>query len=275
MRWPTVTAVTVDTGQNSGFPVRLMDTSTDGIDLGFGALYLVAYPAAPTRVAPASVTIELALRGALRLLDRDLHPDEVVIHRGPDLIATPAHFGATMLAFGVRPDAPVAGKLLARSEEVVVVRVPALPRHRLDLTAELGAKDSQRSMAIGGVIMNLAAECLRRLKTSSESPIRDALEVLDREFHVPVSLRDLARRVGLRPSTLASRFHREVGMTVGAYTRCKRVELARRLLAESDMPVAEVARAAGFYDQSHLDRCFRKVTGVTPGEARRAAREQR
>ena len=47
-----------------------------------------------------------------------------------------------------------------------------------------------------------------------------------------------------------------------------RIDHAARLLAESDMPIAEVAQHAGFSDQSALSRQFRQVTGFAPREYR-------
>jgi len=47
------------------------------------------------------------------------------------------------------------------------------------------------------------------------------------------------------------------------YLTGRRVDLARRYLLDG-RPAAEVATLAGFYDQSHLNRHFKKVLGVTP-----------
>lgn len=247
----------------------------DGISVGFACLEAVSYPGSGGSVAPACLTIELALRGTLDVSSRELHPDEVVAHRGGELLGRPSSPGSTLLAIGVSPNAPMAQPFLGRFDRAEIVRVPSLPRFRLGFTGELSTNDSQRSMALGGLVMNLVADCLRGLKSDSASPIQAILGILDREFRTPISLSEIAKRVGMRPSTLGSRFHREMGMTVGAYARQKRVELARGLLVESDMGLAEIARAAGFYDQSHLDRCFRQVSGSTPGAVRRSARERR
>jgi AraC family transcriptional regulator len=51
--------------------------------------------------------------------------------------------------------------------------------------------------------------------------------------------------------------------------RALRVDFACRELARRDQPLAEIALAAGFADQSHLARCLRKRTGMTPAAFRR------
>jgi AraC family transcriptional regulator len=68
---------------------------------------------------------------------------------------------------------------------------------------------------------------------------------------------------------LARTFRRQRGESVGDCVRRLRVESARRLLEDGRQPLSEVALAAGFADQSHFTRVFRRLTGMTPGEYRR------
>jgi len=44
----------------------------------------------------------------------------------------------------------------------------------------------------------------------------------------------------------------------------RRVERVKHLLIETDLPLAEIAVAAGFADQSHCTRRFRELVGITP-----------
>lgn len=248
-----------------------MAAATIGIEVGFATLYAVTYPHAGGST-PACLTIELALRGALLLGDRELHGDDVVAHPGGDLLAQPARTGSMLLAIAVHPDAPIAQRYKDRFQRAEIVRMMSLPRFRTALTGELDTVDSKRSMALGGLVMSLLADCLRALESDAATEIDSVIEVIARECRGDVSVGNLAEQFGMRPSTLASRFRRATGMSVGAYVRQQRVELAKRLLVDSEMPVAAVARAAGFYDESHLDRCFRQLTGSTPAAYRRAAR---
>lgn len=80
----------------------------------------------------------------------------------------------------------------------------------------------------------------------------------------PVSLAELSRAAGLSGHHLTRVFSRIVGMPPHAYQVVLRVQAAGRLLAAGAAP-AEAALAAGFSDQSHLNRHFRRVYGVTPG----------
>ena len=67
----------------------------------------------------------------------------------------------------------------------------------------------------------------------------------------------------MSPFHLVRTFHREVGMPPAAYRRALRVQAAQKLLRRGE-PLRDVALTCGFYDQPHLTRHFKAVTGVTP-----------
>ena len=63
--------------------------------------------------------------------------------------------------------------------------------------------------------------------------------------------------------------HKRFGLPLAAHVRALRVEAARRLLRGSTLTLSDVATAAGFADQSHLTRVFKRATGLTPAGYRR------
>src|SRR5260221_476491 len=78
----------------------------------------------------------------------------------------------------------------------------------------------------------------------------------------------LFRHVGVHPVPLARTFRRVHRMTFAGYVRQVRIEFARRELAVSGAPLGDIAVAAGFCDQSHFSRLFKRYTGQTPAEYR-------
>jgi AraC family transcriptional regulator len=58
-------------------------------------------------------------------------------------------------------------------------------------------------------------------------------------------------------------------MTIGEYVRRRRADRAAALLNDTHLPLAEIAQACGFYDQSHLSRAFVARFGVSPRRYRR------
>ena len=89
------------------------------------------------------------------------------------------------------------------------------------------------------------------------------------EFARGPSVAELAAAAGVHPAHLAQRFRARYGCSIGEFLRAARVEFASRELRETTRSVAEIALAAGFYDQSHLNMTFKRATGRTPGEYRR------
>lgn len=88
---------------------------------------------------------------------------------------------------------------------------------------------------------------------------------LHAHYRESVSIDDLAVLTGLHRAYLIRSFHREVGLPPYAYLMQLRVRDAKRLLAQGE-PIAQVAIAVGFADQSHLTRTFKRILGVTPAQ---------
>lgn len=94
--------------------------------------------------------------------------------------------------------------------------------------------------------------------------IRLARSRIDDDPAAAVSLHDLAAETGLSRFQVLRGFARVTGLTPHAYQLQRRVALARRLIAQG-LPLAEVAAACGFADQSHMTRQFVRKYGVSPG----------
>jgi AraC-like DNA-binding protein len=88
---------------------------------------------------------------------------------------------------------------------------------------------------------------------------------LDEHYAESVSLLDLARLTGLSPYYLHRSFCRKIGMPPHAYQVQVRVTRARSLLRRG-RTISDAASSAGFVDQSHFSRHFKRLTGVTPGQ---------
>jgi AraC-like DNA-binding protein len=93
-------------------------------------------------------------------------------------------------------------------------------------------------------------------------------DVLAERLASPPSLDELARLTGLSPFAVLRAFRAQTGLPPHAYLNQLRVRLARSLLDDGIAP-AEVAATAGFADQAHLTRHFKRVVGVPPGAYQR------
>lgn len=86
----------------------------------------------------------------------------------------------------------------------------------------------------------------------------------------PISVSALSSVVGLSRSYFSHAFRRSVGWTPHAHVVRLRLERAMMLMAHTEISLTDVALAAGFADQSHFSRSFRRLTGVTPADWRKA-----
>jgi len=60
-------------------------------------------------------------------------------------------------------------------------------------------------------------------------------------------------------------FKKEFGLPIHSYILNKKVHLARKLISQN-IPISQVAQTAGFFDQSHLNKSFKRVFQLTPKE---------
>jgi transcriptional regulator GlxA family with amidase domain len=88
----------------------------------------------------------------------------------------------------------------------------------------------------------------------------------------PLNVAAMARHAGVSPRTFARRFREETGTTPLQWLLARRVEEARRLLEETDLPIDELAWRAGFGTAASLRDHFRRLTATTPSAYRRSFR---
>jgi AraC-like DNA-binding protein len=111
---------------------------------------------------------------------------------------------------------------------------------------------------------------LRRHASAGDQPAAHVLamrlrELLDARTAEGITLREAAELLHAHPTHMVRAFTRAHGLPPHSYLTGRRIELARRLLLAGQRP-ADVATAAGFYDQSHLARHFKRHLGVSPAQ---------
>lgn len=137
---------------------------------------------------------------------------------------------------------------------------------------EFLAIDDASPLVVEGLMLEMLGEASRySTQLSGARPPRwleRARELLRAEFARHLTLDEVAATAGVHPVHLAQVFHRHCGCTVGEYIRQLRVAYACHELVTSDTPLIEIALAAGFADQSHFTRTFKRYIGVPPSQYR-------
>jgi AraC family transcriptional regulator len=142
------------------------------------------------------------------------------------------------------------------------------------LYREFRGGDDACALTVEGLVLEiLGAATLTRRYPSARPPkwLQEVRDFLHAHASEKVSVTDLASWVDVHPAHLMRAFRRHYGSSIGDYVRRLRLNHALDHLATS-MTLAQVATAAGFYDQSHFSRCFMLETGMTPAEYRASIR---
>ncbi|MEV5838416.1 helix-turn-helix transcriptional regulator [Nocardia sp. NPDC052112] len=117
-------------------------------------------------------------------------------------------------------------------------------------------------------LARLAADVVGDLRRSGEPLLAEVFDIIDQRHTAPLSLRDVADAVGMTPGHLTTVVRRRTGRTVQAWITERRMAEARRLLAETDLPVGEIARRVGIPDAGYFTRLFRRNNDLSPRQWR-------
>lgn len=168
------------------------------------------------------------------------------------------------------PDVAGTDRSLPRfAEDVVRDRGVAAALRRAHVALEEPRSTLERETrllhALGRLIARHAADRMPPQRIGSEHrAVQRARSYLDAHPSRNVSLETLAAEAGVSPFYLCRVFHQQTGLSPHAYQTLARVRLVKALLA-TGLPIPQAALDAGFCDQAHLTRHFKRVYGVTPG----------
>lgn len=95
-------------------------------------------------------------------------------------------------------------------------------------------------------------------------PVAAAIQLMRETVASPMSVTQIARRVGLSPSHFHRHFVAEIGTSPGNFYNWQRIQVARRLLRETRMSIVEIALACGFTSSQYFAVCFQRQCGQTP-----------
>ncbi|MEU4423238.1 AraC family transcriptional regulator [Actinoplanes sp. NPDC024001] len=145
------------------------------------------------------------------------------------------------------------------------------------LDTELRARrDGHREAALAHLTLLLVAvsrlttDVAGALRAGDEPLLAAVFDVIERRFHEPVSLADIAAELSLTPGHLTTVVRRRTGRTVQQWLTQRRMQQARRLLADTDLTVAAISRRVGYPDAGYFIRRFRADHNMTPAQWRAA-----
>jgi AraC family transcriptional regulator len=139
------------------------------------------------------------------------------------------------------------------------------------LYKEFHQNDAASMLAIEGLVLEMLAAVSRKQIVPELKPpcwLQQVREMLHACFLDGLNLSSISQRVGVHPVHLCREFRRHYHSTVGEYIRKLRIEFACQLMSNPDLSLGEIAAAAGFADQSHFARTFKRLVGMPPAAFR-------
>lgn len=216
--------------------------------------WIASLPVPVGIVAPTDADA-LLLIDACREVGRQVPSEAAIVGVGNDELAceaarpTLSSVDVGLIRFG-QEAARLLGLILDGSEADPAVRGMAVPPLRVV------ARQSTDALAVGDP---LVAASLRELRQRLADPPTPA---------------QLARLFGLSRASLERRLKTAIGRSIHGELLRLRVTEARRLLAETDLPIRDVAAAAGFGSVQYMTTVMKRQSGLTPAQLRDAARSR-
>jgi AraC family transcriptional regulator len=267
-------------------PVTAGCTRFRGADVGGFHVARIVFP--PGRTLPlhshARATVAVILRGCFdgltRAGSRPCPTGSLVTEPAGEAHGNRfAYAGATV--FVVQPD-PAQAELLepfaALLDTIDYRRDPFVSVLAQRASAELNATDAVAPFALEGLVLELLAAAAREGHSNGSGTGRrpppwlaQARDLLHARSGEPLRVGEIAAAVGVHPVHLTRTFRTHYGMSAAVYLRRLRLDQAAQALTGGTSSIADIAAQAGFYDQSHFGRMFKRQYGRTPHDYRRHA----
>lgn len=99
--------------------------------------------------------------------------------------------------------------------------------------------------------------------------LRDVRARMEHEFRSPLRVQEVAAEVGRHPNHVSRAFRRYFGVSTVEWLHRLRVAWVAEVLMSGELTLSTVAQRAGFADQAHMTRVFKRYYGLTPGQYRK------
>jgi AraC family transcriptional regulator len=143
------------------------------------------------------------------------------------------------------------------------------------LAAEIDAGAPAGSIYAESLVNTMVAHLLRHYSSAGERfqlnygglpkhKLRRVTEFIDENLDRDLTLTEIAEIAELSPFHFARSFKQSTGLTPIQFLTQRRIDLAKRLLVESELTIVEIGLRVGFKNQSHFTTLFRKITAMTP-----------
>ncbi|MCD8068069.1 MAG: AraC family transcriptional regulator, partial [Lachnospiraceae bacterium] len=112
------------------------------------------------------------------------------------------------------------------------------------------------------------------VKQHYSRPVLTAINYIQKNIRSPLSLNEIADLAGLTAPYFSSIFKKETGQTFSDYTAACRLDIAKKMLRESNATISEISDHLGYSDSKYFTKMFKKKEQISPSEYRRILRAE-
>lgn len=192
----------------------------------------------------------------------------------------PASHSALMLAFPRHILAELRDQMgVAAARPIHCEHAPRIAQLVRIAEREAGMADMASTLVMEGLVRAIGSAILQDDGSRhdaeadrvyiSPGKLRRVTDFVLANLDQPIGLEELAAVADLSPFHFSRVFKKARGESPCQFVRSARLEHARRLLSNTDLPLAELALACGFANQSHFTAAFSRATGLSPARYRR------
>lgn len=109
----------------------------------------------------------------------------------------------------------------------------------------------------------------QRTNPQYSKPIQNCCDYIESHLEEPLSISQLAKRIGYSDYYLSRKFKAETGDSIGDYIKFAKIERAKLLLATTQTSIQDIADSLGFGTRSSFAETFRKIAGIPPAAYRK------
>lgn len=151
--------------------------------------------------------------------------------------------------------------------------IPSIEPRLVSMELEFAQKLHMYELRLSAHMTDVLVRCFRHRATdgfggADKETAGQIITYIQSAFHRPLSNKEIAEHFHYHPNYISALIKQYTGSPLHQYIKNIRISKAADLLASTDLAICEVALSCGFYDTSHLIRCFKDATGITPQQYR-------
>ena len=123
---------------------------------------------------------------------------------------------------------------------------------------------------LSGIMTRFTDQVFNLTNVKHADVIYRAVDYVKKNYMRKVTLEETAAHVFLSPAYFSRIFKEEMGENFNSYVNLIRIEAAKKLLLNEQVPLVDISSLVGFEGQSYFSKVFKKMTGMTPGRFREA-----